>query len=247
MNKGAEICPDDCGLCNLHTSHTGLANVDLTNRCNLTCPVCFANANAAGYVYEPDFGRCARCCRRCATNTRSLPASCSFGRRADHLPAFPRCAAHGPRDGLLPPPGGHQRPQVHRPGIRPALQRGRAGHPLPAVRRRVRRHLPPHPRRGSVGKEAAVHRELPQAGLKIVFVPTIVKGLNDHQIGDIMRLALENIDCISGISFQPVAFTGRIARHELEPSASRSPISPTRSLSRPASPTRTRTGSRSPA
>ena len=46
-------CPDDCGMCGLHTSHTGLANVDLTNRCNLTCPVCFANANVQGYVYEP--------------------------------------------------------------------------------------------------------------------------------------------------------------------------------------------------
>jgi uncharacterized radical SAM superfamily Fe-S cluster-containing enzyme len=55
-----------------------------------------------------------------------------------------------------------------------------------------------------------------KAGLKIVFVPTIVKGLNDHEIGSIIRLALENIDCTSGISFQPVAFTGRIARHELE-------------------------------
>ena len=55
-----------------------------------------------------------------------------------------------------------------------------------------------------------------RAGLKIVFVPTIVKGLNDHQIGDIVRLALEYIECTSGISFQPVAFTGRIAKHELE-------------------------------
>ena len=55
-----------------------------------------------------------------------------------------------------------------------------------------------------------------KAGLKIVFVPTIVKGVNDHQIGDILRIALENIDCVSGISFQPVAFTGRIAKHELE-------------------------------
>ena len=55
-----------------------------------------------------------------------------------------------------------------------------------------------------------------KAGLKIVFVPTIVKGLNDHQIGDILRLAIEYIECTSGISFQPVAFTGRIARHELE-------------------------------
>ena len=51
----AKNCPDDCGLCNLHTSHTGLANLDLTNRCNMTCPVCFANANASGYLYEPDF------------------------------------------------------------------------------------------------------------------------------------------------------------------------------------------------
>ena len=52
-------------------------------------------------------------------------------------------------------------------------------------------------------------------GMKIVFVPTIVKGLNDHQIGDIVRVAIENIDTVSGISFQPVAFTGRIAKHEL--------------------------------
>src|ERR1044072_7574963 len=55
-----------------------------------------------------------------------------------------------------------------------------------------------------------------KAGLKIVFVPTIVKGLNDNQIGDIVRIALEYIECTSGISFQPVAFTGRIAKHELE-------------------------------
>ena len=52
-------------------------------------------------------------------------------------------------------------------------------------------------------------------GMKIVFVPTIVKGLNDHQIGDIVRVAIENIDTVSGISFQTVAFTGRIAKHEL--------------------------------
>ena len=51
-DNGTEAsCPEDCGLCSLHTSHSALANVDLTNRCNLTCPVCFANANAAGYLY----------------------------------------------------------------------------------------------------------------------------------------------------------------------------------------------------
>ncbi|HUK87723.1 MAG TPA: radical SAM protein, partial [Terriglobales bacterium] len=49
----APACPADCGLCSLHTSHTGLANLDLTNRCNLTCPICFANANTSGTLYEP--------------------------------------------------------------------------------------------------------------------------------------------------------------------------------------------------
>ena len=55
-----------------------------------------------------------------------------------------------------------------------------------------------------------------KAGMKIVFVPTIVKGINDHQLGEILRVAIENVDTVSGISFQPVAFTGRISKQELE-------------------------------
>ena len=33
-------CPQDCGLCDLYLTPTVLANIDVTNRCNLTCPVC---------------------------------------------------------------------------------------------------------------------------------------------------------------------------------------------------------------
>ena len=36
-------------------SCTAIANVDLTNRCNMNCPICSANANDQGYVYEPSF------------------------------------------------------------------------------------------------------------------------------------------------------------------------------------------------
>ena len=46
-------CPYDCGICPEHKSHTILAIVDVTNRCNLRCPICFAHAGAAGYLYEP--------------------------------------------------------------------------------------------------------------------------------------------------------------------------------------------------
>ena len=72
--EGGASCPDDCGLCGMHTSHTALANVDLTNRCNLTCPVCFANANVAGYVYEPSLEQVRGMLARCAASGRWMDA-----------------------------------------------------------------------------------------------------------------------------------------------------------------------------
>ena len=80
-------CPDDCGMCNLHVSHTVLANVDLTNRCNLSCPICFANANVQDYIYEPSF----EADRPDAADASRLPSCCRsrrsvFRRRAHPAP-----------------------------------------------------------------------------------------------------------------------------------------------------------------
>ena len=47
----------------------------------------------------------------------------------------------------------------------------------------------------------------------IVLVPTLVRGVNDHQIGDIVRYAVENYDVVRCVNFQPVSITGRI-NHE---------------------------------
>jgi uncharacterized radical SAM superfamily Fe-S cluster-containing enzyme len=46
--------------------------------------------------------------------------------------------------------------------------------------------------------------------IRVVFVPTIVRGVNNHEVGEILKFAIQNVDVISGISYQPVAFTGRI-------------------------------------
>ncbi len=37
-------CPNNCGICSDHETATVLGLIDVTNRCNLKCPVCFANA-----------------------------------------------------------------------------------------------------------------------------------------------------------------------------------------------------------
>jgi uncharacterized radical SAM superfamily Fe-S cluster-containing enzyme len=47
------------------------------------------------------------------------------------------------------------------------------------------------------------------AGVEIVPVTTIVNGINNEQVGRIIEFALDNLDRIAFLSFQPVSFTGR--------------------------------------
>jgi uncharacterized radical SAM superfamily Fe-S cluster-containing enzyme len=47
------------------------------------------------------------------------------------------------------------------------------------------------------------------AGLGIVLVPTIVKGVNTDNIGAILKLALEHAPAVRGVHFQPAAWFGR--------------------------------------
>ena len=56
-------CPANCGLCSNHLSHTGLSNIIVTNRCDLTCWYCFFYVKKGlegAYVYEPTLPRSAR-------------------------------------------------------------------------------------------------------------------------------------------------------------------------------------------
>jgi hypothetical protein len=47
------------------------------------------------------------------------------------------------------------------------------------------------------------------AGIDVILVVTVVRGVNDHQVGPILDFAIENADKITVVSFQPVSFTGR--------------------------------------
>jgi uncharacterized radical SAM superfamily Fe-S cluster-containing enzyme len=74
-----------------------------------------------------------------------------------------------------------------------------------------------------VGEESNAHRKvgnlfdvklraienLHAAGVDVVLVVTVVRGVNDDQVGNIVRFAIENADKVTVVSFQPVSFTGR--------------------------------------
>ena len=215
--KDAVSCPDDCGLCSMHTSHTVLSNVDLTNRCNLTCPVCFANANAAGYIYEPTFEQITgmleglraqrpvpnRVVQFSGGEPTMYPRFMDVLRKATELGfTHLQAATNGIKFADLEFAQAAKEAGLHTlylqfDGMSDDIYLRTRGQRL-------------------MDTKIAAIANCRKVGLKIVLVPTIVKGLNDHQLGDMVRFAIDNIDCISGFSFQPVAFTGRINRRDLE-------------------------------
>ncbi len=217
--EGATNCPFECGMCNLHYTHTCLANVDLTNRCNLKCPICFANANDAGYVFEPTFEQVGTMLKT-LRDERPVPAHAvqfSGGEPTIH-PDFFKILAMA-RD------MGFSQIQVATNGLKFAQEPGFAakawesglhtiylqfdglreenyiqarGRPLLAIKKKV----------------VEVIRELPRPRPSIVLVPTVAQGINDDQVGDILRYGLENRDVIRGVNFQPISLAGRVTVEE---------------------------------
>lgn len=53
-------------------------------------------------------------------------------------------------------------------------------------------------------------------GVGIVLVPTIIRGVNDHELGEIIKFGFKNIDVIRSVNFQPVSLTGRLTYKERE-------------------------------
>ncbi len=49
-----------------------------------------------------------------------------------------------------------------------------------------------------------------KAGMGVVLVPTVIGGVNDHELGDIIRFGAGNIDTIRSVNFQPVSLVGRM-------------------------------------
>ncbi|MHC5080524.1 MAG: tetraether lipid synthase Tes [Planctomycetota bacterium] len=212
----ATDCPTSCGLCAGHASHTALANIDLTNRCNLSCPVCFANANAAGFLYEPSLDQIVGMLKR-FRDSRPVPCACiqfAGGEPTLH-PEFLE-AVSAARD------LGFSAIQVASNGLR-FTEPGFAERCVEAGLNSVYLQFDAmsddayQKLRGRPlldMKMKAFEAIRATRGMNIILVPTILKGKNDGEIGPITRFAVDNVDVVTGISFQPVAITGRIARKQ---------------------------------
>jgi tetraether lipid synthase len=204
-------CPADCGLCGRHQSNACLANVDLTNRCNLKCPICFANAQASGYVYEPDFEQ-VTAMLQALRDMRPTPATAvqfSGGEPTVH-PRFHDIIAQAKKMGF-------SNIQIATNGLKMAdydfasKARDAGLHTLylqfdgigPEIYLKIRN-------RDIWEYKLKAMENCRRLNMKICLVPTIIRTVNDDQVGPIFDFAVENVDVVSAISYQPVCFTGRI-------------------------------------
>ena len=213
---GGQHCPSDCGLCNQHLSGSVLAQIDLTNRCNMRCPVCFANAEVTGHVYEPTYEEVIRQLQ-VLRDLRPVPCTAiqfTGGEPTIH-PRFIDVVAAAREMGF-------SHIQIATNGLRLADERfarraAEAGlHTLylqfDGVGEAPYQHTRNHP--GIWKAKLAVLENCRRTGMKICLVPTVLKGVNDDQVGEIFHFAVANIDVVSAISYQPVSFSGRIDADE---------------------------------
>ncbi|MFA6225225.1 MAG: radical SAM protein [Methanoregula sp.] len=209
-----ENCPTSCGLCNNHHSQTLLANIDLTNRCSLDCEFCFANARACGFIYEPDFDEVVKMLTL-LRDQKPVPAPAvqfSGGEPTmrDDLAKIIRKAKEI----------GFLQVQIASNGVRLAKEPDLAQELEDAGLNTVYLHFD-----GVTQKTnpfLAIHlkavENMKRVKLGIVLVPTVIRGKNDHEIGDIIRFAVDNISIIRGVNFQPVAFTGAASDDDIKKS-----------------------------
>lgn len=216
--KTVKTCPYDCGICREHKSQTVLAIIDVTNRCNMRCPVCFANAAVTGYVYEPTREQIEEMLRNLRRNEPMAPTAIQFsGGEPTIRKDLPELAQKAKALGF-------DHVEVNTNGIKISQSADYIRQLMEAgvdtfylqfdglddeVYRKTRGIQ-------LLDVKMKAIENARKAGLdSMVLVPTLVRGVNDHQIGDLIHFAVKNHDVIRGLNFQPVSICGRIDRSKL--------------------------------
>jgi uncharacterized radical SAM superfamily Fe-S cluster-containing enzyme len=202
-------CPYDCGLCTDHEQHSCLTLIEVTDFCNLRCPVCFASSGPDRPKHR-DLTTIERMLDAVVRNERKPDVVQISGGEPTLHPDFLRIldmARERPIQHLM----------VNTNGTRIASD--------PEFARRLAEYMPgfelylqfdsleESPLRELRGvdlrstRRAAIDR-LNELGISTTLVVTVKRGTNDHELGRIIEYALEQ-PCVRGVAIQPVQTAGR--------------------------------------
>lgn len=210
-------CPHSCGICTSHKTTTILANIDVTNKCNLHCPVCFANSEASGYLYEPSLEQISSMMRMLRNEKPIACPAIQFSGgeptlRGDIVEIVKMAYESGfnqiqmATNGVKLANDPELCKKLNEAGLGTVYLQFDGVTERPYLINRGFNALPL--------KLKAIENCRVGGFRSISLVPTLVKGVNDDQVGDIIRFGVQNMDAVKGINFQPVSFAGRINRNE---------------------------------
>ena len=204
----SEGCPFECGICRNHQQATCTAILEVTCDCNLGCPVCFT-ASQPGPGNGPSLIQIGAMLKTVRDTRGICPLQLSGGEPMlrDDLPQIVALARRAGFDHI----------QVNTNGIRLAQDPDYAQSLKDAgtsdfflqfdgcdndVYFRIRgAELWPL-------KLKAIER-CAELKIGVILVPTLVRGVNENQIGTIIRFAKQWIPTVKGVHFQPMTYLGR--------------------------------------
>lgn len=209
LGEGTGLCcPDQCGLCQEHESGSCCVLLEITSRCNLRCRFCFANGGTL--AQEPDTetlkAEIADIAKRC--NGPFLQLSGGEPTLREDLPELIRYAkqvgcpyvqlntngialGNSPELALRLAEAGLDVVFLQFDGTDDAIYQQLRGRPL-------------------LEDKLRAIRNCGRAGIGVTLVPTVVKGVNDQNLRELIRLAASLTPDVRGIHFQPVSYLGRI-------------------------------------
>jgi uncharacterized radical SAM superfamily Fe-S cluster-containing enzyme len=204
-------CPHDCGLCPDHQQHACVGIIEVNTACDMDCPLCFADA---GHGFNLTLQEVEEILDH-FVETEGSPEVVQFS-------------------------GGE--PSIHPeiiPMIRAAFARNITNVMLNTNGKRIAdddkflaelAELKPYIYFQFDGFESETYRiirgepdlletklraldRLAEIGCMVVLVPAIERGVNEHEVGEIIRFGLEH-PAVYGINFQPAFHTGRYIEHD---------------------------------
>jgi len=210
------------GLCGYHLTRTCLGIVDVTNRCNLRCPTCFANAGAVDYIYEPTLKELEEAFRAIKGNAgnavqltggeptvrNDLPVIAEKAREYFSHVEVNTNSIRLSRDqeflkSLIPVTFYISYDTENDPGVYDQFR----GHAIydPETRRKKVEAMTGQ---DLINIKKRAIDEIDEADATVVLVPTI--GMNNiDQVWPIIEYAIDRGKVIRGVNFQPISFGGR--------------------------------------
>jgi len=203
-------CPHDCGICPEHQQNNALPAIEITNLCNLDCPICFADNQGTFHMTSEEMAKCLDTLEASETQVDALVL---LGGEPTAHPKLPELIEQC-----------YARPFIKRVviatnGILIARRKGLAKR-LAELNTYILLQLDsidPEKNKFMRGTDMIRQREealetLEKHKLHTTLLMTVIKGLNDDEIGSLYEYALSK-DFIGGFEAQTMSYTGAGGRN----------------------------------